>query len=219
MRVAAVIPNRNYGRYLDRALTSLKKQTVKLDEIIVVDGESTDNSRSVAERHGVTWISTPPRRQADARNVGVKSTTCDLILPLDADDWISPTFLASTLPMMKDNIGVVGTGLVWPHGKIQWPSPPFTLERFLVGNLVFSCSLYRKQCWEDVGGFDTARTYEDWLFWMDVVNAGWEITFVREALYHHCPHNRSSSASMEPGQHEEYIDYIVQKYRRVGCSA
>src|ERR1017187_5230228 len=92
MSVAVVIPNLNNGLYLEAAIRSAQNQTVLPDEIIVVDGGSEDDSHEIARVAGVRWIPTPPRKQADARNVGIRATHCEYIVPLDADDWIGLTF-------------------------------------------------------------------------------------------------------------------------------
>lgn len=212
MRVAAIVPNLNYGHFLGRALRSLRIQAIQPDEVIVVDGGSTDNSREVAAQFGARWIETPPRGMADARNVGIAATDCELILPLDADDWIEPTYLERTIPAMTDGIGVVATGLVWPGGRIQWPVEPITRETLLTGNRLFTCSLFRKQCWQEVGGYDTERRiYEDWLFFGAIAAHGWKFAVVREGLFHYCPHPGSSCGRMKPGDDAEYRQRTIEK--------
>jgi len=220
MSVAVIIPNLNYGQWLGRAIASVQRQTVPVAGVIVVDGGSTDDSKSTAANLHAAWIETPALGMADARNVGIALTLCEFIVPLDADDWIEPTFVERCLDKMleDDKVGVVATGLKWPDGREQWPREPFTREAFLTGNRLFTCSMLRRQCWLDVGGYDTdRRLFEDWLFWARIVEAGWKIATVPEALFHYCPHEGSSCGRMNSDDHAQYRTRTVQKIQEASC--
>ena len=86
-KVSIIIPiwGTAYNEFLPACLESVKKQTFKDYEIIVVDTE--------------TDLPT-------ARNVGIKKAKGEWILCLDADDMIDPTFLEKTIG--KDDIVSVG---------------------------------------------------------------------------------------------------------------
>ena len=212
MTIAAVIPNWNNGPWLERALKSVFSQTVAVEEVIVVDGRSTDSSREVASRFPVRWMDAERKGQADARNVGIRATACDLILPLDSDDWIEPAYVERCLPKFEDlKVGVAAPGLRWPDGRIQWPVPPFTVEALRTGNRLFCCSMFRRRCWEEVGGYSTAKTYEDLLLWLEIAARGWKIEMVMEPLFHYCPHDRGSTARMESGAHQRYVEHVQRR--------
>src|SRR5690242_10180369 len=168
MSVAVIIPNLNCAPWLGRCLQSVAAQTVPADEVIVVDGCSSDHSLDVVMRCRATipalsrlcWICTPPLGMANARNVGIAATTTDFIVPLDADDWIDMQYISRCLWGFRrraPNLGVAAPALCWPGGHVQLTNPPFTVERFLEENLLFSCSMFRRQCWKDVGGYDEYR--------------------------------------------------------------
>jgi rhamnosyltransferase len=55
-RVSAVIRAHNEGKHIGRLLKGFEQQTVKLDEIILVDSGSTDDTVSVAEAAGCTVV-------------------------------------------------------------------------------------------------------------------------------------------------------------------
>lgn len=208
--VAVVIPNLNNGQYLRRALDAAWGQTVRPTEVIVVDGWSTDGSEKIIDgMTGTRWVLSAPRGQADARNVGISATACDYIVPLDADDWIEPTFIERSLAAMTPGVGVVATGLVWPDGRVQWPVEPFTPAAFLTGNRLFCCSMFRRQAWDQVGGYVPGPLYEDWLLWASISILGWKIACVHEPLFHYCPHPGGSTAKMA-GRDAEYRDRTLQ---------
>src|SRR5689334_22859965 len=92
MRVSAIIPCYNYGKYLARAIDSILAQTYAVSEIIVVDDGSSDNTREVATSYGgcVRYIYQQNAGRAAARNHGIREATGDWIALLDADDWWLP---------------------------------------------------------------------------------------------------------------------------------
>ncbi len=214
MTVAVIIPNRNYGCWIDDALYSVECQTVPPDEVIIVDGGSTDHSKTVASFYSHRWLASEPKGIANARNVGVAAARSDLIVPLDADDWIAATYIERCLEKMADGVGVVATQLLWPNGVVQKPSPPFTTATYLTGNRLFTCSMFRRKCWEEVGGYDESPgIYEDWLFFGRVTARGWQTVVVDAPLFHHRPHAGSSSARMS-GLEADYRRRTVEKLRQ-----
>jgi glycosyltransferase involved in cell wall biosynthesis len=94
MRLAVVIPAKNEAKYLPVLLTALLRQTRVPDEIIVADAGSTDGTREVARSFvGVTVVH--GGIAAVGRNAGVKASTAEIVLFLDADaiiegnDWLA----------------------------------------------------------------------------------------------------------------------------------
>ena len=71
--VSVIIPNFNYGHYLDEAIESVLNQTHPAIEVIVVDDGSTDNSIEIANRYltRITFISKANGGVSSARNVGI----------------------------------------------------------------------------------------------------------------------------------------------------
>src|SRR4051794_29616687 len=61
-----------------------------VDEVIVVDSESTDSTRQIAEEMGAYVISRPWPGFAAQKQFGVEAASFDWILSLDADERISP---------------------------------------------------------------------------------------------------------------------------------
>lgn len=92
MRVSVIIPNYNYADYLPYAIDSLLNQNEKIDEIIVVDDGSTDNSREVLSGYGdkIIAIFKENGGQASAFNIGFARSTGDIVCLLDSDDVFFP---------------------------------------------------------------------------------------------------------------------------------
>jgi glycosyltransferase involved in cell wall biosynthesis len=93
VRLSVVIPALNEERHLGQLLSDLQHQSLRPDEIIIVDAGSTDATVDIAKRsRGVVVLQGEPPI-ARGRNLGGYSATGDLILFLDADTRLPDTFL------------------------------------------------------------------------------------------------------------------------------
>ena len=92
LSVSIIINNYNYERFLAKAIDSALAQTYPHVEIIVVDDGSTDSSRKII--HGycnlIISILQANGKQGAAFNNGFKHSTGDIIIFLDADDYLHP---------------------------------------------------------------------------------------------------------------------------------
>ncbi|MFZ1692086.1 MAG: glycosyltransferase family 2 protein [Flavobacteriales bacterium] len=86
MLVSVVIITRNEERNIARCLESLHGVA---DEVIVVDAESTDATRAIAEAHGAQVHVRPWKGYSDQKNHANALASHDWILSLDADEVLS----------------------------------------------------------------------------------------------------------------------------------
>jgi peptidoglycan/xylan/chitin deacetylase (PgdA/CDA1 family) len=108
--VAVVIPTYNRAGYLRDALRSVREQTRPVDEIIVVDdGSDDDTAAVVAQFPGVTFIRQANAGPSAARNAGIRAARADYVLCLDSDDVLVPSGIESSLACMAENPGVAFT--------------------------------------------------------------------------------------------------------------
>jgi succinoglycan biosynthesis protein ExoA len=96
--ISVVMPIRNEARSIANTLEDLLRQRYARDrfEIIVVDGESTDNTREIVQafvrKHGNVRLLTNPRHWSSAaRNIGVRAARGDLVLIVDGHCAIDST--------------------------------------------------------------------------------------------------------------------------------
>ena len=91
-----IIPCYNSAKYLDKLLSALRKQTVKPNEIIIVDDGSTDNTKEVIggfSGMNIKYFWKKNAGPAKARNFGAKKSKGELLLFVDSDcvpenDWL-----------------------------------------------------------------------------------------------------------------------------------
>ncbi|MGK2964547.1 MAG: glycosyltransferase family 2 protein [Tepidiformaceae bacterium] len=88
--ISVIVPAYNGERFLRDALESVFAQTLRPDEVIVVDDGSTDGTASVAQAFpGVRLIQQANRGLPGARNTGIAAARGPWIALLDADDiWV-----------------------------------------------------------------------------------------------------------------------------------
>lgn len=113
-KVSIIMPCYNDGAYIEEAIASVKAQTYKDIELIVVDDGSNDDHTLKVLNDKVTdsdikLIRTNRLRPAGARNAGIAEATGKYILPLDSDDTIEPDYVEKAVNILNKNnhIGVV----------------------------------------------------------------------------------------------------------------
>ncbi|GAA4674711.1 glycosyltransferase family 2 protein [Frondihabitans cladoniiphilus] len=99
-RIAAVVVNYNYEKYVAEAVDSLLAQSTSFDEILVVDDGSTDGSVEVLRSFGsrIQLIEKENGGQLSAAWTALASTDCDYLYVLDSDDVASPRLLETVAP-------------------------------------------------------------------------------------------------------------------------
>ncbi|MEQ5635302.1 glycosyltransferase family A protein [Providencia manganoxydans] len=101
--ISVVIPLYNKEKFITRAIESIYAQTCKVDEIIVVDDGSTDNSKKIiCEKFPlVTLITQPNGGVSSARNTGINHSKSEFIAFLDADDFWTPNFISNIKELIQ----------------------------------------------------------------------------------------------------------------------
>lgn len=174
--VSVIIPCCRQATYLGEAVESVLHQTHDDWEIVVVSGcsESAERASELASSRGrgrIRLIEGADAGVADARNRGIARASARWLLPLDADDVLTPRFLERVLAQVDPARprAIVSTSLQ-EFGDRQgaWDLPSYSVERLLQDNCLCVASLFSRDLWEAAGGYDPALAigYEDWSFWI-----------------------------------------------------
>jgi glycosyltransferase involved in cell wall biosynthesis len=199
--VSIVIPCYNYGCFLDDAVGSIHQSTVEipLAQIIIVNDGSTDqNTLDILNSYrlkGYNIIAQVNKGLPAARNTGISAAETDYLLPLDADDMIASTFIEKAFWVLRtrDEIGFVCSWLKH-FGDETWVwKPSYSPFRLLFENIVTVTSLIRKKAWDSVGGYDENMKwgYEDWDFWLKLVEVNWQGYQIPEILFYYRRHGKT----------------------------
>jgi len=100
-RISVVIPARNEARNLVHVLPYLP---VEVDEVILVDGHSSDDTIVAARRllPAITTLTQPGRGKGDALRAGFAASTGDILVTLDADGSANPSEIPRFVDALLD---------------------------------------------------------------------------------------------------------------------
>ncbi len=121
-KLSVIIPTLNEANYLKDTLLSLEGRPY---EVIVVDGNSQDQTIEIAQSFGAKVIITAPHR-AKQMNMGVANATGDILLFLHGDTKVPPNFVEQILINLAKP-GVVGGAFrlgidqeKWDLNLVKW---------------------------------------------------------------------------------------------------
>lgn len=194
--VSIVIPCYNYGHFLDEAINSVLAQTWPSLEIIVVDDGSTDPKTLALFEHFERPRTRLLRQEnggiASARNAAIQQARGEIILTLDADDRIAPTFVEKAVKRLREDntLGLVyGRAEFFGDSTGPWNMPEFRMPDMLFENRIPSCAVFRKRDWERVGGYDTVlAAAEDYDFWLSLISLGVGVYRIDETMLYYRLH-------------------------------
>lgn len=229
MKVSAVIPAFNAEKYVEKAVMSLVNQKIKLDEILIIDDGSTDQTLEIitllAKRYkNITIIKQDTNQGVSAgRNKGIQEAKGNWILFLDADDECSERLLETYLEKMQTNSleaiysgyyqidenskkvsdAIVGKTLVGTEGFCD----------ILVRNPIISPSglLIKREILLELKGFDSSmKMNEDVDLWIRLLDYGYQINHVKLALSYIRRHQTNTTSNMAKSHAAEKA--ILNKY-------
>lgn len=92
-RISIIVPIYNTADYLPRCIESIRMQSYRNTEIILVDDGSTDHSLSICRKYAgmdkrIQIIEQENRGNNAARKAGLMASTGDYVTFVDSDDWI-----------------------------------------------------------------------------------------------------------------------------------
>jgi len=93
--ISVIVPSFNEEANIANCLESLSRQTIPRDryEIIVVDGDSRDRTREIAENYADLVFIQTSRKVGGARNDGVLRAKGEIVATTDADCFIPPGWI------------------------------------------------------------------------------------------------------------------------------
>lgn len=211
-KFSIIIPNWNGQKFLKVCLDSIREQSYKNFEIIIIDNGSADDSVSFLEQNysEVGLIKLEKNIGfAAAVNIGIKKAKSELIFLLNNDTELDRDFLKEMNDVANNNpeagmfaakmlsfqnrdvIDTCGDRMTWSgrsykFGEGEKDSELFSKQYFTFGACA-GAAVYRKEMFDEIGLFD-----EDFFAYLEDVDidfraqlAGFKCLFVPEAIVYH----------------------------------
>lgn len=182
--VSVIIPIYNMQDFVAETIDSVLKSTYPDLEIILMDDGSKDDSPAIAQSFvakdaRVHFFSQANGGVSSARNHAILQAKGKYILPVDADNLISPDFIEKAVEVLRANpmVKVVSSEAVFIGDKTgPWKLPAYSLALLARKNLIDNCAMYRKSDWAETGGYcEKILGREDWDFWISMLKRGGEM--------------------------------------------
>ena len=212
--ISFIVVNRDGEEYIGGCLSSIRRQTYRNKEIIVVDDASSDSSLDIVRQvcpEAKVITNSSNLGAAKSRNLGIMAARGEYVVTLDNDARLSNDWLSRILAMMQpnENIGIcVGkilmndcrqvinsTGAFMTYSGFGWDRGIYEADAGQYDSPIFQeilagCSaamMVRAKVFNSVGLFDPHFFYlfEDVEFGLRARIAGYDVVYVPEAVAYH----------------------------------
>lgn len=219
-RISCIIPCFNAAPFLAEAIESAVNQTLRPEEIIVVDDGSTDDSANIAKRYSdaVRYQLQDHGGTASARNLGLQLARGDYIAYLDADDLWHPEKSERQIAHLKSEPApdiancwaqnfwmedIAGEENDVGNWALAQPQRAFLIQAWMIPRFVF----------DRVGMFNTSFTIGSEHEWMMRSNeAGFEVTPVPDILLYRRLH-RNNTTRREVDEGKDAMFRLIEGHR------
>lgn len=197
-RLTILVPAYNEEKSIGDTIRSLKAQTLPVDEIIVIDDVSSDNTAAVARALGVT-VMTPEKNtgsKAGAQNYALERVDTEFTMAIDADTILAPDAIEKLMAAFEDKSIAAACGFVIPrYVKTVWERGRYIEYLFafaffkqiqdyfgkpLISSGCFSA--YRTDILKANGGWSTRTLAEDMDLTWSFYQSGYGVKFIPEAV-------------------------------------
>jgi glycosyltransferase involved in cell wall biosynthesis len=214
-----ITPARNEEAYLENTLRSVVTQTIRPVRWVIVSDGSTDGTDQLVRKYTAKhdWIELLRRPQrpdrhfagkVDAFNAGyarVKALEYEVIGNLDADISFDEDYLAFLLQKFAENprLGVGGTPFRERNATCDY--------RFSVDDVQGACQMFRRACFEAIGGYRRLRSGGiDLVAALSARAQGWQTTiFTEKVCLHHRPSGSAHHTGISASLHRGRMDYLL----------
>lgn len=193
--VSVIVPTFNCQDIIEECIISVKDQTYKNIELIIVDSFSTDETSQICNKYGKVYSygRDPQQRNIFAvpyqRNYGVKKAKGEYVYIIDSDMRLMPNVVASCVDLVeKQNADAVIVPEV-SYGQSFWAHCR-ALEKACYNKSPMSLSdaarFVKKSVWDKLGGLDeTLGGGDDWDFQLRLNEAEYKTLKTKEYVRHY----------------------------------
>jgi glycosyltransferase involved in cell wall biosynthesis len=191
--VSCIVPVYNKSAYLKETIDSLLTQSYSKLEILIIDDGSTDSSVAVANKiaadnpgRGIRVLSKRNGGISDTRNFGLREAQGRVVLCIDGDDLVLPSFIERAVELMRRE----GANLVCSDVELfgtesgEWIPEPYDPFYVRYNNCIPTLAIFDRDLWLKTGGYKPAIPFaEDWEFFINCSRYDLVVRKIPEKLF------------------------------------
>jgi len=204
-KISIIVPVYNAEKYVNKCLNSIRCQTLKNLEIIVINDGSTDNSGEICDKIAiedsrVKILHKENGGLSSARNAGIELATGEYVGFVDSDDWVEPQmyeYLLNNAINNKAEISIVGyflddviTGKTTPFEKempLRILNREEAIRELIEDHLIknYACNkLYKLSLFDNLR-YPDGKNYEDIITTYRTFEKASRVVHHNKHLYHY----------------------------------
>lgn len=219
--VSIIIPVYNSEQYLDKCIESVKSQTYKNIEILLIDDGSKDNSGKMCDDYAkedtrVRVFHKKNGGQGSARNLGMEKANGEYLSFVDSDDTIDVNYIKYLMDCLKLNNCCVALCNVTTEQKLRYENFDNFFNDLLSDTLGGQLwrFVFAKNLWKDIR-IPESRYAEDAMVIYKVLCNVKKIGVVDKELYKYNTSNADSSSNKPKNLLKNTIDRAIMFIERV----
>ncbi|MDJ1482167.1 glycosyltransferase [Cytophagaceae bacterium YF14B1] len=161
LQVSIIIPTYNAAEHLEEAIKSVVEQTYENKELVIIDGQSTDNTLEIVKKYAsdytfIRWISEPDKGIYDAMNKGIDFATGDWVYFLGSDDTLKDNRVLEDVfsDATHTNNDIIYGGIQYKYKRTLYDGI-FTVDRLRLHNISHQAIFFHKQVFALLGTFNS----------------------------------------------------------------
>lgn len=183
--VSVIVPTKNSAEFLEECLRSIKAQTYKNIELIVVDNYSTDDTRQIAQKYADKVLEKGPERSGQV-NYGVIKAKGDYVYKVDSDFVLNKDVIKQCIQEVTKGFDAIVVHNS-PDVSVSWIAKirKFEVDMYKYDLTHSSARFVLKDVYQKIGGFNEKITAgEDYDFQNKLNRAGYKTGFVAAEAIH-----------------------------------
>ncbi|WP_413165795.1 glycosyltransferase family 2 protein [Capilliphycus salinus ALCB114379] len=231
INLSVIVICQNQWEFLWDAIASVEACLENVDEILIVTSlflnpDEEEFLNYLSDRGYIICQFDDNFNLANLLNSSIQKATGKYIFPLLAQNTIDSNHLIDAVEIL-DKIPEIG--VVYGDIKLFGESeknriqslPDFSVVQLIRENFINLSSLFRKQVWEDCGGFDVnipTQTGYEWEFWLSVADKNWEFFHLSEVLLNQRVILKQPNFENDREATDQLVQYLSQKYPQIYTS-
>lgn len=152
--ISIIVPTKNSSKYLEKCLISIRNQSYKNIELVVVDNDSLDDTKKIAGKYTDKVFNHGLERSAQT-NFGVQQSKGEFVYKVDSDFVLNIDVVQQCVDKIKEGFDAIVVHNT-PDESVSWIAKirKFEVDMYKYNLTYSSARFLKKDVYEKIGGFD-----------------------------------------------------------------